>query len=146
MDTRRQNPQDPYCAFAFVLTIDEQEVAGFNEVSGLVFETEVVTMREGGVNNTEWQIPGPAKFPSRLVLKRGLGDLSYLWDWYQGVAEGKIQRRNVAIKLNASQGTGNRAWVFKAACPVKWIGPELRASTSAVAFEAIELVHRGLMS
>jgi phage tail-like protein len=129
----------------FLLTIDEKEVAGFNEVSGLAVETEVETLREGGVNHTEWQIPGPAKFPSRLVLKRGLGDLSYLWDWYRGIATGQIQRRNIAINLNASQGTGTRAWVFREACPVKWTGPELRASTSAIAFEAIELVHRGLM-
>ena len=36
------------------------------------------------------------------------------------------------------------SWSFKEACPVKWTGPHLRASNSAVAFESLELVHRGL--
>jgi len=145
VDTRNQNPQDPYLAFMFVLEIDQHEIAGFNEVSGLVAETEVETLREGGVNNAEWQIPGPTKFSSRLVLKRGLGDLLYLWKWYEGVMQGRIQRRAVAISLKAAQGSGGRTWKFRDACPVKWTGPDLRANTSAIAFEAIELVHRGLM-
>ena len=35
-------------------------------------------------------------------------------------------------------------WVFRDACPVKWSGPEFRAGTAEVAFESIELVHKGL--
>jgi hypothetical protein len=35
-------------------------------------------------------------------------------------------------------------WDFKKAFPVKWTGPELRAASGEVAFESIELAHRGL--
>jgi hypothetical protein len=35
-------------------------------------------------------------------------------------------------------------WDFKEAFPVKWTGPELRADSGNVAFESIELAHRGL--
>lgn len=146
--------KDPYTAFQFVVEIAGKPAAGFSEVSGLVFETEVETFREGGVNDREQQRAGPAKFPSRLVLKRGLGDIKDLWSWYQDVAKGIIARRNVTIVLNAVKGKdptqwnaeGNipTQWIFKEACPVKWTGPELRANTSAIAFESVELIHRGL--
>jgi hypothetical protein len=35
-------------------------------------------------------------------------------------------------------------WDFKEAYPVKYTGPELRADSGSVAFESIELTHRGL--
>lgn len=155
-DDKSRIPRDPYSAFRFSIVIDGRDsVGGFNEVSGLVFETEVHTLRVGGVNDYELQLPGPSKFPSRLVLKRGLGDVDFLWEWYQEVAKGEIIRRNIHIKLNNEQGEdtdeyskrSNKkmpSWLFRDACPVKWTGPDLRASTSAIAFESLELVHRGL--
>jgi phage tail-like protein len=146
---------DPYTAFRFSIVIDGKEkiegddkVGGFNEISGLVFETEVQTLRVGGINDYELQIPGPSKFPSRLVLKRGLGDMKFLWNWYRSIYQGEIKRKNVIIILNANDEQGEKlmSWRFKEACPVKWTGPDLRASNSAVAFESLELVHRGFAS
>jgi phage tail-like protein len=136
---------DPYTAFRFSIDIDgESNVGGFNEVSGLVLETEVQTLRVGGVNEYEYQLPGPSKFPSRLVLKRGMGDVKFLWNWYRAVYQGEIKRKKVTVNLNDEQGGTLVSWSFKEACPVKWTGPDLRASSSAVAFESLELVHRGL--
>jgi phage tail-like protein len=135
---------DPYSAFRFSVEITgEAKVGGFNEVSGLVFETDVQTLRVGGINGYEQQLPGPSKFPSRLVLKRGLGDAKFLWNWYRSISQGEIQRKNITIKLNDEQWGDLMSWRFKEACPVKWTGPDLRASNSAVAFESLELVHRG---
>ncbi|CDY75457.1 FIG01123047: hypothetical protein [Caballeronia glathei] len=133
-----------YLGFAFSVAIRQRVVAGFSEVSGLVIETEVETFREGGVNDCERQLAGPTKFPTRLVLKRGMGDLRHLWDWYLGVTQGRIERRDVTIVINDRQGNAGLKWVFREACPVKWTGPELRAASSAIAFEAIDLVHRGV--
>jgi phage tail-like protein len=135
---------DPFTAFRFSVEIDQHEVGGFSEVSGLAFEKEVEIFREGGVNDHDVQLAGPSKYPSRLVLKRGLGDLQYLWAWYLDVAHGMIARREIAIQLYDVEGKRQRSWRFREACPVKWTGPELRANTSAVAFESIEVVHRGL--
>lgn len=143
---KQERPPDPYGAFRFSIEVNESEVGGFNEVSGLVFEIDVQTLRVGGINDYELQLPGPSKFPSRLVLKRGLGGATSLWDWYQEVANGKITRKSINIKLNNNEGesSGMPSWRFKEACPVKWTGPDLRASNSAVAFESLELVHKGL--
>lgn len=136
-----------YLAFAFSVSIGQQRVAGFSEVSGLIVETEVEVLREGGLNECEHQLAGPAKYPSRLVLKRGFGDLTYFWTWYVDVTKGRIVRRDVTIAINCvndAQQANAPKWVFRDACPVKWTGPDLRASTSAIAFEAIEFVHRGV--
>jgi phage tail-like protein len=140
---------DPYAAFRFNAVIDfggdSRVVSGFNEITGLAFETEVQTFREGGENTHEQQLAGPTKFPSRLILKRGLADGEALWSWYQDVMRHSIVRRNIAIVLLQSDADKEKwRWVFRDACPVKWSGPEFRAGTAEVAFESIEMVHKGL--
>ena len=138
---------DPFMSFQFTVSVDTKNgtrvVGGFTDVSGLTAETEVETLRVGGLNNAELTLPGPTKFPSRLTLKRGLGDAAMLWKWYLDILGGAIKRENVTIKLSSPDGQQHSAWTFSEACPVKWIGPELHAGTSAVAFESIELVHKG---
>jgi len=136
--------KDPYVSFRFRAEIDSLLVSGFSEVTGLTFETEVETFREGGVNAHEWQLAGPTKFPSRLILKRGLADADALWSWYRDVMNGSIMRKNVTIVLLNHAGEEKWRWVFRGACPVKWSGPEFRAGTAEIAFESIELVHNGL--
>lgn len=136
----------PYLSFRFAVEIQQLVVGGFNEVAGLTFETEVETFRQGGENLHERQLAGPTKFPSRLILKRGVGDMDDLWSWYQNVTTGKIERKNIAILLLDSSGREKRRWRFREACPVKWTGPEFRAGTAEVAFETIELVHHGFLS
>jgi phage tail-like protein len=135
---------DLYVAFVFSVAIGPRMVAGFSEVSGLAVESEVESLREGGVNEFEHQLVGPTRYASRLVLKRGLGDPQDLWMWYRQVLNGQIARQDVTIYLNGTRSRPGLQWTLTDACPVKWTGPELRASTSAVAFETIEIVHRGV--
>jgi phage tail-like protein len=136
--------RDPYAAFRFNVEIDSLVVSGFSEATGLTFETEIVTFREGGVNEHERQLAGPTKFPSKLLLKRGLADADALWSWYRDVMNGSIVRKRVTISLLNHAGERRWRWVFREACPVKWSGPEFRANTAAIAFESIELTHNGL--
>ena len=143
----RRLEQDPFASFRFAVKIGnadpKERVCGFSEASGLVLETDVETIREGGLNTHEIQLAGPSKYPSRLVLKRGLAEAE-LWSWYRDVLRGKIQRKTVTVILQNYLGEPKWQWVFSEACPVKWSGPDLRAGTAEVAFESIELVHRGL--
>jgi phage tail-like protein len=140
---------DPFMSFQFTVSVGTkngtQVIGGFSDVSGLAAETEVETVRVGGLNDTEVMLPGPAKFPSRLTLKRGLGDPAMLWNWYLTILGGSITREDVTIELRSADGRQRMAWTFSEACPVKWSGPELHAGSSAVAFESIELVHKGLL-
>ena len=68
-----------------------------------------------------------------------------LWKWYLDILKGAIKRENVTIDLVSEDRQRKSSWTFSDACPVKWTGPELHAATSAVAFETIELVHRGFL-
>jgi phage tail-like protein len=137
--------RDPYLSFNFKVEADNQVLGGFNEVTGLDIETETEKFMQGGVNTYEQQLPGPAKFPSRLVLKSGITDASKIWPWYQEVMQGRITRKTVTVSLLDSTGqTPKRTWVFREAVPVKWGGPQLRAVAGEVAMETLELVHKGL--
>jgi phage tail-like protein len=70
-----------------------------------------------------------------------------LWSWYREVMGGAIKRADVTVAVASTDGRDKKKleWTFSEACPVKWAGPELHAGTSAVAFESIELVHKGLL-
>ena len=135
---------DPYLSFNFFVEIEGLIVGGFSEVGGLQVETQVHDYQEGGQNEFVHRLPGPARYPSNLVLKRGLTDAQTLWSWHQDVIAGEIERRNGTIYLLDRAGVPAKWWDFKQAYPVKWSGPELRADSNAVAVETIELAHRGI--
>ena len=135
---------DPYMVFNFLVEIEGLVIGAFSDVSGLQVETQVQDYSEGGQNEYVHKLPGPTRYPSTLVLKRGLTDIQTLWTWHQEVASGLIMRRNGTVYLLDRQGQQAMWWNFKEAYPVKWSGPELKGASNAVAIETIELVHRGL--
>lgn len=135
---------DPYLGFNFTVEIDGLLAGGFSEVSGLQIAIDVQVYREGGENLFEHQLPGPARYPQRLTLKRGLTDRDVFWDWTQQVARGVIVRRNITIALHDESGAPVMLWDCRRAFPVHWSGPDLRADGNAVAFETVELAHHGI--
>jgi phage tail-like protein len=78
------------------------------------------------------------------VLRHGITSGDGLWRWYQMTAAGQVVRRNGTIFLLDSPHVVALQWDFRDAFPYKWIGPELRAEAANIAFESVELVHRGL--
>ena len=134
---------DPYQGFNFLIEIEGILAGGFSECSGLTVETEFFEFREGGVNGFVHKFPGPTKYPP-LVLKHGLTMIDGLWRWYQDVVSGDFERKNGTIYLMNRSGFPVLWWDFKEAFPTKWTGPDLRANSGDVAFESIELAHRGL--
>jgi phage tail-like protein len=135
---------DPYAAFNFLVEVEGLLVGGFSEVSGLQIETELQDYREGGQNGYIHRLPGPMRYPQNLTLKRGLTDIDTLWAWQQDVAKGTFKRRNGTIYLLSRLGIPTMWWDFQDAYPVKWTGPDFRAESNTLAFETIELAHRGL--
>ncbi|HEX5721059.1 MAG TPA: phage tail protein [Thermoanaerobaculia bacterium] len=135
---------DPYMSFNFLVEIDQLIVGAFTEVSGLQVETQVHDYQEGGQNEFVHRLPGPTRYPSNLILKRGLTDIESLWSWHQAVVAGSVARKNGTIYLLDRTGAPAMWWDFKEAYPVKWSGPELKADGNSVAVETIELAHRGI--
>ncbi len=136
--------KDPYLAYNFLVEIGGIMAGGFSEVSGLQVEMEVHDYREGGRNDFIHKLAGPIRYPSNLILKRGLADPDLLWAWYQSVINGFILRQNITIMLLNSIREPKRAWSFNGAYPVRWIGPELHAARNGLAVETLEFVHKGL--
>ena len=139
------NRVDPFRSYNFAVEVEGLHAGGFSEVSGLDLDIEFQEYREGGVNTFMHRRAGPAKYPSNLVLKRGMTDGQVLWQWYWDVVQGRIKRKNVSILLMDQGGQERLRWNFEKAYPVKWVGPDMRAGSSEVAIESMELAHKGLM-
>ncbi|MGE0642610.1 MAG: phage tail protein [Nitrospira sp.] len=142
MPARTRNA-DPYLAARFTVEIDGRIIAGFSEVNGLQVEIESEEYQEGGLNDYVHHFSGKVRYPSRIVLKRGFADNRAIWDWQSKVMQGQVQRKNVSIILQDEQGSEKARWNVAQALPVKWSGPDFRASAAEVAVETLELVHCG---
>jgi phage tail-like protein len=134
---------DPYQAFNFLVEIEGILAGSFSECTGLQVETEYFDYREGGINDYVHRFAGPTKHPF-LILKRGITRIDGLWNWHQDVTRGTINRKNGTIYLLDKMHSRIMSWNFKEAFPVKYTGPEFRADSASVAFESVELAHRGL--
>ncbi len=135
--------KDPFPAFRFEITIDDEPAGGFSECSGLQLETEVHDYQEGGVNDFVHKFPTRVK-QSNLVLKRGIVDRR-LWDWYYALVEGTVDLRGGSIMVRDPAGDKVLVkWEFAGAFPCKWQGPDLNATQNNVAVETLELCHQGL--
>jgi phage tail-like protein len=135
---------DPYQSNNFVIEIEGLLVGGFSDCSGLQVEVEALEYREGGQNDFLHRFAGATRHPP-LVLKHGISPMDGLWGWHQDVVSGVITRRNGTIYLLNQAQIPVTWWNFRDGLPLKWNGPDLKADAASVAFESVEIVHRGLV-
>ena len=134
---------DPYVAFNYLIEIGGIRVGGFNEVSGLDAEIEPVDYRNGDEDFVARKLPGLKKFPN-IVLKRGIiGDLD-AFQWFQLGALGTVDRREGAVIMRDEERNEVMRWKFVRGWACKYTGPSLKADSSAVAIESIEICHEGM--
>ncbi|WP_211463562.1 phage tail protein [Collimonas silvisoli] len=134
---------DPFKSYNFFVEVEGILVGGFMSVDGLESKTEVKTVRQGGVNDTEYKLPGQITY-SDLVLKAGITFLDPMWLWYQSTLSGAIKRKNGSIFILDDQGIPSVWWDFYNAWPVQWQGPSLDASQNLVASQSFTLAHEGI--
>jgi len=119
-------------------------VAGFSECTGLEAMMEIAEHREGGANHFVHKFPTRATFPN-VTLKHGVIYLyDDLWTWHHDFVVGKGKRKDGLIVLQDESRRPSKVWKFRRGIPVKWTGPPLNASQSALAIEALEISHEGL--
>jgi phage tail-like protein len=142
-------PVDPFLNLQFRLSVDGDSLGEFNECTGLSLEVTTEDYHEGGENRFVHKFPAVGQPPS-LVLKRGMSTSGALWDWFvQYVEAGKVEPKDGQVELlhaPEQELEPVRVWAFTRGYPVKWTGPELNALSPGVAFETLEIVHRGLRS
>ncbi len=145
-DTDRNDPLPVFCFYVY---LDIKQVgkaeAFFKSVGGLRMETEVVPVREGGTNNTTFQLPGATKW-SNIVLKQGFTAGSGLVQWRQAWLQGDMKRIKTGTITQLDTARRQQcSWSFYNAWPAKWEISEFDASKSELAIETLELAHEGIV-
>lgn len=136
--------QQPLTQYHFQVDWGGSRMA-FTEVSGLDIEIEAVGFRDGtSPVDSDRKIPGLKKF-NNISLKRGLvqGDNDF-FAWINTKNMGSIERRDIRISLLDEQQQPAIVWKVKNAFPVKYEGPVLKANSSEIAMELLELTHEGI--
>jgi phage tail-like protein len=140
-------PRDPFLNVHFRLSVGEQALVDCSECTGLSLEVTTEEYHEGGENAFVHKLPAAGAVPN-LVLKRGITLSADLYRWFvQYLDEGAVEPRDGQVELltvEDGEQKAARVWKFTGGYPVKWTGPELNALTAGVAFETLELVHRGI--
>ncbi|MCG6970889.1 MAG: phage tail protein [Gammaproteobacteria bacterium] len=143
MGVEREN-KNPYSAFNFIVEIDGEEVAAFQEVSGLDSENTPIEYREGSdAMNTVRKLPGKETYPN-LTLKRGMTGSMYLWEWRKEVRDGTGSYppvRDVVIQLQSETHENVYKWKLTNAWCSKLTGPTLNATGNDIAVETMELAY-----
>jgi phage tail-like protein len=129
---------DPYRNYNYLVEIDGITQAGFTDVTGFGASSDPIEYREGGNINTTLKLPGQAKY-NNLTLKWGLTDSPDLYNWFQDVLRGRVERRNGSIIVLDLDGQEKLRWNFYNAWPTKWDGPDLSAKANEIAIETLEL-------
>jgi phage tail-like protein len=123
----------------FRIEIDGTTVASFSEVSGITADVDAVDYREG-----EDPMKGLRRY-GVITLKRGYTNNSALWDWLLAAATGGANaRRSGCIVLRNEAQTDVLYFHFTNGFLNKIEGPHLAASGNEIAFESVEISHKGL--
>jgi phage tail-like protein len=131
-----------YLGSQFGLEIDGVELARFTGISGLGYESEVVTFQDTLADGKiiTRKRPGRITFPD-IVLKRGLSADNALVDWYQTVVNGAVERKSGSVVIYDQTSTEIGRWNFENAWISKWSASDLDAGSDDVMIEEITIAH-----
>ncbi|MEM6684531.1 MAG: phage tail protein [Bacteroidota bacterium] len=115
---------------------------GFQEVSGLDVETEMIEYRDGSSPEySKINMPGMVKYTD-IVLKRGVfkGDNEY-YEWMKMNKLNKAERRDITISLLDEEHAPVVVWKVLNAWPKKIQSTDLKGESNEVAIETLTLAH-----
>jgi phage tail-like protein len=138
-------PVEIHAGFRFVVKVDNVNTAAFTECTLPRLQVETLDIKEGGQNEYIHRLPVRVN-AGTVTLKHGITKSDELLNWYLAVQTGNIKdgTRDVTITVyDSTRKVRVATWTFKKAYPIRYGGPTLRASESAVAIEEIELAHQG---
>ena len=136
--------KDPYLGFNFRVEIDNIAAAAFREAELPEGRIEAIAYRDGTDRTSAARLlPGRVHF-GPLILRRGFAGDASLFQWWREVAQGTVDRRDVAVILMDQAGQDVARWVLRNAWPSKYSAPSLNALGNEVAIETLELAHEGI--
>ena len=118
---------------------------GFQEVSGLDAESQIIEYRHG--NSPEFhniKMPGLIKH-GNVTMKKGIfvSDNQF-WDWFSKIKMNTIERDVITIKLLDEAGSPTMTWTLNNAFPTKVSGTDLKSDGNEVAIETLEIAYEKL--
>lgn len=134
---------DPFTSYNFFVEMEGILVGGFTAVSGLGSRVDYQTIRQGGVNDTEYKLLGQITYTD-ITLESGLTAFDPMWLWYESILSGTVTRKNGSIYLLNDLGIPITWWNFYNAWPVEWQGVSFDASQTLVASQRFVLAHEGV--
>jgi len=138
----------PFTAFNFAVEIVRNGAgaplasAAFAECDGLELGMEVKTLREGGANDRQIRLAGPATV-GQLTLKRGMSADSFeLWQWLaDSLADPGLRAEGEVVLMAADGSTPRARFVLSRCLPVKLKAPPLNGRDGVVAIEELQLAY-----
>jgi phage tail-like protein len=134
--------------FRFIVIVESIYMGVFTECKLPSLDVKFTTVREGGANGI-YVLPTHYE-TGNLVLTKGIGLNSDLYDWYAEVAARKWVKAKRSVLVAMIGGPIIKQpvamWIFTGAMPVKWTGPTLKTSDNAVAIESLELTFESFES
>jgi phage tail-like protein len=139
----RSADKDPLRNFIFMVEIDGAFQGGFSEATGYDQTSDVIEYREGDEVTTPRKLAGLSKWGD-IVLKWGLSDSTYLWDWRKEIVDGKDSAKPVSIVVYDGEGNEKIRWNFTKAWPSKLDAADMNAKGNDVAIMQMTLSHEGM--
>lgn len=132
--------------FAFTIEIDNVAHAGFNKMSELSKEHEVVAYREGG-SLIPHKSPGLVTYADVTLERGAVASDSDLYDWMETVSdvaanEGAVDddyKRNLDVVVKDRDGTVIKRWRLYNAWPNKFVAGEWDNDASEKTIEMVTL-------
>jgi phage tail-like protein len=155
------DPQFPFTTFNFAIEIQLPDVQGvsqplcngaFSECDGLEISFDVKTIREGGNNDRQIRLTGPATL-GQLTLKRGMTRNADLWAWVANVQQNPGLRAEATVVMFGSETAAapdakardvKARFVLSRCLPVKIKAPALNAKDGLVAVEELQVAYEAL--
>lgn len=133
-------PEPLFTAASFTLYLDNQKYAEFSECTLPSLEIGNAARVEGGQNSFEHVIMSGRKL-GRLTLKKGMTKEKEMLKWYLQALDGQILKaqKEISVVVFNIQKAPIAFWFFGKGIPVKWTGPTLKASESAIAIDTLEI-------
>ena len=114
----------------------------FQEVGGLEMDMEMETIKEGGQNRFDWELPVKTQY-SNLVLKRGMFIGSGILMWCKNAFENFVfEPINITITLLNDRHLPIQSWFVVNAIPKNWSISNFDAEKSSLVIETITLKYQ----
>ncbi|GAB2526392.1 phage tail protein [Spirosoma aerophilum] len=132
--------------FYFKVTLSDLGEIPFEEVTGLVSETQIVEYQAGNSKAfSTTRMPGIAQ-SANITLKKGVfATDNKFWTWYRTIKLNATKREKVVISLMDEGGAEVMVWTLTNAFPVKISGTDLKSDGNEIAIESVEIAYETLV-